>query len=527
MPSFFEQLRGRRVIRSAIVYLVAAWLTMQVADVMFPALGLPGWTVTLVAALLIIGFPVSMLLAWTFNLTSKGIVRDDAYDRRIEDGVESQPDSASQGASAPPAKAVSQRSIAVLPFIDLSEHRDQGYFSDGLTDELLNVLANVEQLRVSSRTSCFFFKGKDIDVPTAASRLGVAHILEGSVRRAGNRVRITAQLIEVGTDTHLWSRSYDREVDDIFAIQDSIAQEIVLALKVRLNPEDRPDPTTESAEAYDYYLRGRANFAKFGSKSVNLAIDQFRTATDIDPKYARAWSGLADASACRAHYYGGGQPDIEQADTASRKAVQLAPLLAEAHTSRGLSLTMSKQFEAAVKEFDKAAHLEPNHFEAYYEYGRAAFIQGDMSLALRQLLKAAAVNPEDYQSPLLAGDILMQQGDTETAMKWYRHGAEAAEKYVAAQPDHARAFYFGAGAWHRLGEEKKAALWAKKAIDIDPDDSATRYNVACYYTDAGEYELALDCLEQSLTSREWLENDPELEPLRDHPRFIALVKRLG
>ena len=195
------------------------------------------------------------------------------------------------------------RGVAVLPFLDLSAARDNEYFSDGLTEELLNVLCSVEGLRVSSRTSCFNLKGKDIDIPTVASRLKVSHVLEGSVRKSGNRVRVTAQLIEAATDSHLWSDTWDRDLDDIFAIQQDIARKIVEALRLRLDARGPAGATTRSSQAYDCYLRGRSFVHRFGPKSLGFAIESFRRATEIDPGYARGWAGLAEAHAIRAIYY--------------------------------------------------------------------------------------------------------------------------------------------------------------------------------------------------------------------------------
>jgi len=278
--SFLKELRDRKVGKVAVVYLVGGWLLIQVADVMFPALGLPAWTVTLVVALLIIGFPIALVLAWAYESTPDGI--------RLDQRSAASSDPVDLDATAEALDKPREKSIAVLPFVDLSPSRDNEYFSDGLTEELLNVLTSASDLSVSSRTSCFTFKGKDVDIRTVAEKLNVSYVLEGSVRKAGNQIRITAQLIEAAGDTHLWSQTYDRELENIFEIQDDIAQEIARTLRVKMDPQAAAELKAASAKAYDLYLRGRDFYHKFAPKPLQYAIEMFHRATELDPEFARA-----------------------------------------------------------------------------------------------------------------------------------------------------------------------------------------------------------------------------------------------
>ena len=398
----------------------------------------------------------------------------------------------------------------MLPFLDLSAGRDNEYFADGLTEELLNVLCGIGGLRVSSRTSCFSFKGKDVDIPAVAGKLKVAHVLEGSVRKDGNRIRITAQLIEAQSDSHLWSDTYDCEMEDIFAIQRDIAQKIVGALRLRLNPQDLPAVATQSAKAYDYYLRGRSFVHKFGPQSLRFAVDMFHRATEIDPKFARAWAGLADAHAIMAIYYASDPVHKLQADEASARAVALAPGLAEAHVSRGLFFLASEAYAEAEAEFVAAIERAPQMFEGYYHAGRSCIHQGQLARALEFFKQASAVSPEDYNVPLIAAPIYRSLGDEDRARELDRRGLELAERHLEINPDSARPYYLGSTALLQMGQIDKALDWVKHAIAIDPADQATLYNVACFYAQAGRTEEALDCLERAALSRTWLQNDTEL-----------------
>ena len=536
MRLLFEKLRKRNVFKVAGAYAIVAWVIMQVADVMFPALGLPPWTVTLTAALLIVGSPLALVLAWVFEVTPQGI-RLDTSDAKSGTSVNADTTAGDTthsvtGSSAPaPIQPVDhappardRNSVAVLPFLDLSVGRDNEYFADGLTEELLNVLCNVGGLRVSSRTSCFSFKRKDVDIPAVANKLRVAHVLEGSVRKDANRIRITAQLIEAESDSHLWSDTYDCEMEDIFAIQRDIAQKIVGALRLKLNPQELPAVATQSAKAYDYYLRGRSFVHKFGPQSLRFAVDMFRRATDIDPQFARAWAGLADAHAIMAIYYARDAAHKTHADEASAKAVALAPGLAEAHVSRGLSYLASEAYAEAEAEFVSAIELAPQMFEGYYHAGRSCIHQGQLDRALEFFRQASAVSPEDYNVPLIAAPIYRSLGDEDRARELDRIGLELAERHLEINPDSARPYYLGSTALLQMGQMEKALDWVQRAIAIDPADQATLYNVACFYSQAGRTDDALDCLEKAALSRTWLQNDTELDPIREHPRFKALLQ---
>jgi adenylate cyclase len=385
MWRFLTELRQRNVFKVAVVYLAAGWLLLQVAHIMFPTFGLPPWSTTLVASLLMLGFPVALVMAWALELTPQGIRRATATAASepviavTEDAVATE-DAARDAAPAVvlPASGPVERefkSIAVLPFVDMSPGHDNEYFSDGLTEELLNVLTRVPDLRVSSRTSCFAFKSKNVDIRTVAEKLKVGHVVEGSVRKAGDRIRITAQLIEAASDSHLWSETWDRNLGDIFAIQDDIAHSIVSALALKLSPGDEPDATTRDPRAYDLYLKGLSFHHRFGPRSQGYAIDLFRRATALDPGFAKAWAGLAGAHAWLAVYHGGGVAAQTASEQASLRAVELAPEMAEARTARAISLSAMERFEEAAREFEHAIRLNPKLFEAWYYYARTAFHQ--------------------------------------------------------------------------------------------------------------------------------------------------------
>lgn len=530
MRKLLGELKQRHVFRVAAVYVIAAWIIMQVVDVMFPALGLQSWTMTLVAALLIVGFPVALLMAWALELTPQGIRRTTSAPMNEATPPGAKPHESDNvpavTASERPLGVTTQKSIAVLPFADVSPARDNEYFSDGLCEELLNVLTRVPGLRVASRTSCFAFRDKNADIPTVAERLHVTHVVEGSVRKHGEQIRIKAQLIEVETDTHLWSDTWNRSLGDIFAIQDDIARSIVEALALTLNPGDAAVATTGVPRAYDHYLKGLSFYHRFGPKSQGFAIEMFERATALDPRFAKAWAGLAGAHAALAVYHGGGDAELRAADEASRKAVELAPELAETHAARAVYFSAREEFEEAARAFERAVALNPGLFEAWYQYARTALHQGRYRRALELFERAAEVNPDDYQGPLIAAPLYRRLGDEDKAVEAERRGVVLAERHLEDYPDNARAYFLATSALWSLGRKEDAYAWNERAIAIDPEDPATRYNIACFYAQVGEIDKAFEYLENPITSRTWAENDPDLEPLRADPRFKAFIEQL-
>ena len=512
MKAFIRQLRERHVIKVAIAYLLVSWVVLQLADVIFPALRLPEWSITLTLALLGVGFPVALVLAWVFDATPKGIQR-----------TESAP---APGKAAHTPEAAAHKSIAVLPFPDLSAEHDQEHFCDGLAEELLNVLTHIPGLRVPSRTSCFAFKGKNTDLTTVAEKLRVAHILEGSVRKTGNRLRVTAQLIEAATDSHLWSETYDREIDDIFEIQDDIAARILEVLKIRLSARALPDPTTKNARAYEYYLRARGYSMTRSKHAIEHGIVLFQKAIAIDPGFVRAWIGLAEASAFDAMYFQDTRMARQKAFEAGKQAMQLAPDRAGSYMARGFAFLANQQYAAAEQDFLRAVELDPSQLDAYHYLARAAHHQGELGRSLDYYSKATELNPDDYESPLIAVSGFNKSGDNENAVHYARIGVERAERHLADYPDNPRAYYLGTVGLLETGNREKAMVWADRALSLAPDDPSTRYNVACFYAVMGEAERALDLLENSIQSRSWIENDPELDSLRDHPRYRALIASL-
>jgi adenylate cyclase len=424
-------------------------------------------------------------------------------------------------------------SIAVLPFSDLSPEKDQEYFCDGIAEEIINSLAKVRGLRVAARTSCFVFKGKMEDVRAIGRKLGVDTVLEGSVRKAANRLRITAQLVKVSDGCHLWSERFDRDPRDIFAIQDEISRSIAATLRISLGPEENSAgsgmPTTD-IRAYDYYLRGKQFFHQYTQRGVVYALRMFLQAVALDPAYARAHAGIAHC--CSFLYlYAGGDPDHrEQADSASRNAVELSPWSAEAHAARGMALSLKGNYPEAECEFQTAVQFDAGLWEAYYFHARIAFGHGEAERAIGLYEKAREIDPQDYQAPLLVAQIYDDLGHKEEAEAARRRGVANVEERLLLHPEDARALYMGANGLVALGDLQRGLEWAAQALASAPDDPMLLYNVACIRALAGQAEDALDCLEKAvktgLVEKTWITKDSNLDTLHAQPRYQALVSSM-
>ncbi|WP_426700131.1 TPR end-of-group domain-containing protein [Rhodanobacter sp. Col0626] len=427
-----------------------------------------------------------------------------------------------------------RRSIAVLPFANMSGDLENEYFSDGIAEEILSLLTKVPQLKVSSRTSSFFFKGKEVDLPMIAAKLDVGTVLEGSVRRAGNRVRLTAQLIDVASDSNLWAETYDRELRDVFAIQDDIAQSIVDALKVTLSPKERRAiqyVATANVQAYDDYLRGRKFFYAWNRRDSLRAIDMYKRAIARDPKYAAAWAGLADAYVMRHRFLDPNPEHVAHAMDASERALQMDPDSAEAHASRGLALYVSQQFKEAERQFETAMMLNPNLLEAYFLYGMICSSLGNFEKAAWLYLRAAEVGPADYLPLVYLSQAYSEMGRKDDESKTRHRAIELIERALGVNPDDARARYMGAANFAVVGEKAKAIEWANLALRSSEDEPMVFYNAACTFAVLEEHDRAIDLLERAVElgwgDRAWMANDSDLASLRNKPRFQALLTSLN
>jgi serine/threonine protein kinase/tetratricopeptide (TPR) repeat protein len=421
------------------------------------------------------------------------------------------------------------RSIAVLPFMNMGSDPEDEFLSDGIAEEIINALTRVSGLEVASRTSTFAFKGEATDIRAIGKQLNVGAVLEGSVRRAGDQLRITVQLINVQDGYHLWSERYDRLMKDVFAIQDEIADNVVRALRLILSDSDRQSLVkvpTSSIEAYELYLRGRQFFHRFGKKWFEFARQMFVRAIEIDPDFALAHAGVASCRAFLVHLYGETDDAVlEEAERASHRALALDPDLPEGHAALGFTLWQMELVDEANEEFEAALQLDPSQFEACYFYARACYQQGKLEHAVR-LFEQACRAREHHEARYFAGQTYLALGRQEEAEAAFRRALPAIEKHLELNPDDARAVTMGSVALSRLGEHEAGMEWAGKALAIDPTDAGICYNVACLYAVEGDADRAIACLEDAVRAgfahRDWVENDPDLDSLREDPRFQAL-----
>ena len=431
----------------------------------------------------------------------------------------------SQIMAAPPGET--QKSIAVLPFVNMSNDPEQEYFCDGITEEIINALAQLDNLRVIARTSVFSFKGRSVDVRDIGNTLQVKTLLEGSVRKVGNRVRIITQLINVADGSHLWSNRYDRVLEDIFTIQEDIATNVAMALKGFLTSIEkqvirRPETIIE---AYECFLKGRQLFHQL---QLNDARDWFQKAIELDPDYAPGYAGLADVHSWIYEWEGGKTSDLKAAEIYSLKAISLAPDMAESHTSRGFVLSLANNYEEAEQEFREAIRINPNGFDAHYLYGRACFARGDIEKSAELFRKASEVRREDFQSVLLLEQYLRVLAN-DNVPHVLQEGIDRARKQLALNPADRRVLSLAAGSLYDLGEQDEAFEWINRALKLYPDDAGVLINAACIFAKDHQAEKALEILEVAIRkgygNRKWIEHDPDFDPVRDDPRFKTLLER--
>src|SRR5213078_4469782 len=364
-------------------------------------------------------------------------------------------------------------------------------------------------------------------------RLGVETLLDGSIRKSGKRVRISVQLVDASNGYQLWSERFDREIEDIFAIQDEIARSVLESLGLALSEREEfrfLKPSTADIEAYEFYLRGRKLYHKWTRQNVEFARQMFKRAVNIDPNFAAAWAGLANVYVDLFRW--GRKPgDLEQAQRASERALELNSNSAEAHVSAGQALEIQRRFSQAATAFDRAIKEDPTLYEAYYLYARAMFECGEIDKSAKLFEKAHAVRPDEYESGPLRAQALIELGRQAEARRANELAVAWIEKHLELNPDEARAYSLGASVLIRLGKTKDSKQWTQQAMTLAPNDPLILYNAACNWALLGESDHALDGLERGLDAGvavgDWIRHDPDFASLRDHPRFQAIVKRIA
>ena len=580
--NFFAELKRRNVYKVAVAYAVVAWLTIQAASIFLPAFNAPLWAMQVVILILMIGFPIALVFSWAFEITPEGIVRESEVtaDHSITHHTGRKIVALTivlalvatgllifqlvrARSSSPSATTISNKSIAVLPFDNLSGDPQNAYFSEGVQDEILTRLAKIAELKVISRTSTQRFKSAPNDLRQIAQQLGVANVLEGSVQKANDQVRVNVQLVNALTDTHLWAETYDRKLTDIFAVETEIAKTVADVLKAKLTGSEqsviaaRP---TANTEAHQLYLKGRFFWNKRTGIDLKKSIDYFEQAIAADPNYALAYAGIADGYVWLPGYTAGTPRDCyPKAAAAAKKALELDDTLAEARTSLALAFWLYDfDFAQAIREFQRAIELNPNYAIAHQQYanntllalGRfdEAIVEGKRAVeldplslvintdlgsnyhyarrydeAIAQLGKTLEMDPGFYIAHLVLGQALDAKGAHDAAIVECQK-ARALNDDPAVLGVLARAHGLSG---NKIGAEKILVQLKK----LSRERYVSAYSFALVYVGLGDKEEALRWLEQSYQDRAgsdvgFIRVDPLLDPLRGDPRFEALAEKI-
>jgi len=520
--SLLSELKERKVLRVAIAYIVVAWIVMQVGEVTFSALKLPPWSQSLLVIFSLLGFPIALVMAWAYEITPDGIVEDlDGNPRRYARlGSQRSGDAELSGENT-------LASIAVLPFEDMSFDQDQTYFCEGVAEEILCALCEVDGLHVAARVASFQFGGKSADILEIGRKLNVSVVLEGSVRKSEEQIRITVQLIDAHDGYQFWAGQYNHDLKDIFDIQEQIAQAVVNAMRLSIGDNLLMRPMTQSTEAYDLYLKGNSYFIRPDKQNILFARQLFEHAVEIDPEYGRAWAKLASTYAYEYLCAKPNENARKEARRISKKALRLAPGIPDTHIARGIAYSICKDFRQADLEFEIAIGLEPGSFSAWFTWARSKTYQRDIRKAIEYYQKASEIRPEGYRCDLIQMSLLVSLGEHKAARDKAKEGLRKAKDWLELNPDDNRAWNMGAFALYRLGEFAEAEKWMNTSLVNSPRNSELTYNAASFYSLAGDVEKSLKYLSQAADSGclnvSWLEQDSDLDAVRDKQRFNEIV----
>ena len=572
--SLVTELRRRNVFRVAIAYVVVAWLVAQVAELALDSFGSPDWVMKTLLLFLALGLPFAIIFAWAFELTPEGVKREKDVDRSqsitnqtgqklntviiglliialvVAVGMHFRGDSPDPVDSVSEVVATSgNQSIAVLPFVNMSDDPDNEYFSDGISEELLNVLVKVEGLRVASRTSSFSFKGKDTPIPEIADALKVEHVLEGSVRKAGDTIRITAQLIDVRTDSHLWSETYDRKFEDIFVIQDEISAHIVEALKVALGAGEIVETAskpTDNLAAYEDYLKGRYLWQRRGEDNIRTSIELLTKATEADPGFARAWSSLAAAHITLPAYSNVDNTNHYQLalDHATR-ALRLDPTIAEAHAVLGevTRITGADDLSQVAQHYIRAIELEPKVSTGYLWYSEFLLAAGRTTAALDNINIALQLDPFHPGTMSVAGVVHQVLGNYETAEEYTKSAIDLGHPYAVYQMlelsiirgnyattrELARDLIEDIALFDLYVAARTDASLRDQFLERIQDQPTSQLFMARDLAQFGRLDEAFEILEhaQLLGNDSFFLWDLNMRPLRQDPRFVEIIRKNG
>jgi adenylate cyclase len=542
---FFAELKRRKVYSVAVAYLIGGWALAQGIAQVLPVFDIPIWVVRLIVLLIILGFPVALLLSWFFDLTRYGIVRTPDLDARSINTVRSVRDSGGDDST--------EKSIAVLPFNDVSPSKDHAYFGEGIAEELLGALAKVDGLRVAARRSSFWFKDKEAELGEIASKLNVGHVLEGSVRRDGNRVRITAELIDACDGFTIWSETYEREMHGIFSLQDEITRSIVDTLKLKLAIS--PSRPARSADAYDAYLEGLVYSDKNTEPELRKSLEFFQQALEKDPKFSRAWTGIAKAWLWLADSYVAPLEAYPRVRDAALRALELDEEEAEAHVYLAeTKRILDWDLDGAEAEFNRAVEIDPNSTPSNYFSAALYAARGDRDKALAYLQRTSKIDPASlwvsnfacelyryfglYDEAIVAGERALQLDPT---FAHYGEPALAALYREMGRFDDAIALYrkaaeftgrpgFGLAITYARMKQRKEALEtldaAMEGWGYRPGDAIAHVHVTLGAHDDAIRELEHAC-EQRSSSLHGVGIAPEFVPLRSDKRFRSILQRIG
>ena len=568
--SFWSELKRRRVIKVGVTYLLVGLAVGEGADIFLPQLGAPTWVVPVILALLALGFPLAVVLAWAYDVTPEGIVRDSAptaaVDPAVVPGNLPEPVVVEPQPAAPPAPTGpttdDRPSVAVLPLANMSGDPENEFFSDGVTEDILTHLTRVKGLRVTSRTSVMQYKGTTKTMPEVARELGVDSVLEGSIRVAGGQVRITVQLIDAASDDHLWAESYDRSLEDVFAVQSEVAESVASALRAELSPgeiEQIHTKPTENIEAYTLCLRGQEALNTWAPPDLDRAVKHFEAALRLDPDYARAYAGLALVLAVTPVFSGRGPADFhERMERATLRALELDDRLPLAHVAHA-TLLWNREYDwsGAEAAFARAVELAPRdpHVRvmqamfliAQERFDEAVAALDDLDAGPLEMMTVRAVKamarytdgrPDEalelIEAPLQDFPdrfvLHFHKGNALGAAGRYAEAVEAYDHALVIDPEMAMVVALRAIYLARLGRDDEARSEVARLEKWEGRDPPGPYAMAIAYMALGEVERALDMMEQAVTEREFLapyvRAIPRWRPLRAHPRFQAILQSM-